>query len=125
MGLTVYVASIILAASSESPASSGSTVPNNKFALNPPETPANAAAIPARGCRPTERNIIPANGISNTYPTSLAIFDRTPEKTIINVRRCFGADKTSRRMAAPINPLLSAIPSDAWRQVQFQVGQSS
>src|SRR5690606_3209810 len=32
--------------------SNGSILEGIKFALNPPDTPANAAAIPANGCRP-------------------------------------------------------------------------
>ena len=70
------------AASCESPASSGSIVPISRLALYPPETPANAAASPAIGCRPTERKITADKGTSRTYPTSLAAFDITPEKTM-------------------------------------------
>jgi hypothetical protein len=39
----------IAAASVVMPASSGSTVPMNRFALYPPLTPANAAASPTNG----------------------------------------------------------------------------
>ena len=41
-------------------------VPNNKLALNPPETPANAAAKPAIGCLPTERKTMAPKGTSST-----------------------------------------------------------
>ena len=54
------------AASSVIPARRGSTVPNIKLALKPPETPANAAAKPAMGCRPTDRKMMAPIGTSST-----------------------------------------------------------
>ncbi len=51
-GLTVRSGSRICAADWVKPCSSGSMPEGMKLALNPPETPANAQAMPARGCRP-------------------------------------------------------------------------
>ena len=98
------------AASSDNPASSGSTVPSSRFALYPPETPAKAAASPAIGCNPAPRKMMPPSGTSSTYPISLAVFESTPASTITNVSRRFGAESTSSRSAAPIRPLLSMTP---------------
>ncbi len=52
----------------------------------------------------------PPRGTSNTYPISLAVFDRTPARTITKVSRRAGADSTSRRSAAAIRPLASITP---------------
>jgi hypothetical protein len=51
-GFTSRSGLMICAAACVRPERSGSRLDGTKFALNPPETPANAAAIPASGCRP-------------------------------------------------------------------------
>ena len=51
-GLTVRAGSRICAADCVRPESSGSRLEGTKFAENPPDTPAKAAAIPASGCLP-------------------------------------------------------------------------
>ncbi len=66
VGFTRYVGSMIRAASSDSPESSGSTVPSSRLALYPPDTPANAAAMPASGCRPTAWKMMAPSGTSST-----------------------------------------------------------
>ena len=54
------------AAASVIPKSNGSSWPGIRFAENPPETPAKAAAIPAIGCLFAAANTTPARGISTT-----------------------------------------------------------
>ena len=51
-GLTTRSGSRICAACWVKPCSSGSMPEGMKLAENPPETPAKAAEMPARGCRP-------------------------------------------------------------------------
>ena len=55
------------------PDNSGSVVESKRLAENPPDTPANAAASPAIGCLPNDRNITAPKGINTTYPASEAI----------------------------------------------------
>ena len=57
---------LAIAASVVMPDRSGSTVPIRMFAEYPPDTPANAAASPAIGLRPTEWKTTAASGISTT-----------------------------------------------------------
>ena len=78
--LTSYPACTIFADSVVIPASNASVGPKIIFALNPPDTPANAAAIPARGCLLKLKNTTAPRGINITYPASDAIFDITPAK---------------------------------------------
>jgi len=85
-------------------------VPSRRLALKPPDTPANAAANPAIGCRPTDRKIIAPRGTSRTYPTSLAMLDITPANTITKVNRRRGAAWTSSLREVEIRPLFSATP---------------
>jgi hypothetical protein len=65
-GWTRYSGSMRRAASSVIPARSGSTVPIRRFAEYPAETPAKAAASPAKGCRPRAWKITAARGIRTT-----------------------------------------------------------
>jgi len=67
---TSYVGLASLAASVVIPPNSASVGPGSKLALNPPDTPANAAAIPANGCLPQLLKITAPNGIKTTYPAS-------------------------------------------------------
>src|SRR5690606_37388038 len=53
-GLSWISGSMIWAADWVKPCNSGSIPEGIKFALKPPDTPAKAAAIPAKGCRPAE-----------------------------------------------------------------------
>ena len=64
--LASQVGRIVSAAASVMPNSSASSCPGNRLAEKPPETPANAAAMPAMGCLPAAANITPASGISTT-----------------------------------------------------------
>ena len=63
---TSYDAFESLAASVVIPPNKASVGPGSKFALNPPDTPANAAAIPANGCLPKLLNITAPSGINTT-----------------------------------------------------------
>ena len=65
-GRTVYPGSIICAAWVDMPANMGSLVPINRLALQPPDTPANAAARPAMGWRPKAMNRMAPKGTSTT-----------------------------------------------------------
>ena len=53
-GFSTILGSTICAAACEMPVSSGSSDDGTKFALKPPDTPANAAAMPARSSPPTK-----------------------------------------------------------------------
>ena len=64
--LTWALGSKTRAADSVNPWSSGSMPDGMKFALNPPDTPANAAAMPASGCRPAVKKITPPSGITSS-----------------------------------------------------------
>ena len=68
------------------PCSNGSSVPINRFAENPADTPAKAAASPAIGCRPAPAKTIAPNGITTTYPASDAILDIIPANTTTAVK---------------------------------------
>ena len=89
----------------------GSSVPISKLAEKPPDTPANAAAIPAIGWRPHARNTIAPNGISTTYPTSEATFDMTPRNTNMGVTSFAGVTDTVFFSSADKYPLPSAQPT--------------
>src|SRR5699024_8240823 len=107
---SAYDRSTIITASIVIPADNGSSDVKIKFALNPPETPANAAASPANGCRPNPAKITAPSGGNTTYTASDATLDITPANTKAAVINCFGTDNTKPRNNALINPVLSAIP---------------
>ena len=92
------------------PDNSGSVVESKRLAENPPDTPANAAASPAIGCLPNDKNITAPKGINTTYPASEAIFDITPAKTTIAVKNLLGVAVTTFFIVALISPLPSATP---------------
>ena len=108
---TVVVASAILAASVLIPDNKASVDPTIRLALNPPDTPAKAAAIPANGCLPKLINTTAPKGIKTTYPASDAILDITPAKTTTRVINLLGVLLTSFVKQAPINPDPSATPT--------------
>ncbi len=76
-------------------------------------TPANAAAIPARGCRPNVRKAAAASGMSIRYPASEATLERTPTKMRMKAITCRGATFTSFLINAAIIPACSATPTPA------------
>src|SRR5690606_27598732 len=87
------------------------SVPDSRrFALNPPETPANAAAKPANGCLPRAAKISAPSGGNTTYPASDATLDIIPAKTNPNVINLFGTDNTNPLRSALISPVRSATP---------------
>src|SRR5699024_26379 len=102
--------SIIAAASIVNSPSNASVPDRNKFALNPAETPANAAAKPANGWRPSAAKMTAPSGGKTTYPASEATLDITPANTRPRVINRFGTDKTNPRKTALINPDRSANP---------------
>src|SRR5699024_8980009 len=55
-------------------------------------------------------NITAAKGTNNTYPTSLAVLDKIPAKTITKVKSLFGVANTILLRMVPISPEPSAIP---------------
>ena len=59
-GSNIWAPSVVI------PANKASTGPGKRFALNPPDTPAKAAAIPASGCLPQLINITAPNGTRTT-----------------------------------------------------------
>src|SRR5690625_7780733 len=61
-----YAGSIIITASIVIPANNGSRDVKIKFALKPPDTPANAAARPANGCLPNPAKITAPSGGNTT-----------------------------------------------------------
>ena len=82
-----------------------------KLTPKPAATPANAAAIPASGLRPTLLNAAAPRGISTRYPASEAMLERTPMKMMIGVSIAADETATSLRMRAPISPAASARPT--------------
>ena len=82
-----------------------------KFTPKPEATPANAAAIPASGLRPTLLNAAAPRGISTRYPASDATLERMPMKTMIGVSNASDETATSFRISAPISPDASARPT--------------
>src|SRR5262245_16655769 len=82
-----------------------------KLTPKPAATPANAAAIPASGLRPTLLNAAAPRGISTRYPASEATLERTPIATMIGVSIAADETATSLRMRAPISPAASARPT--------------
>ena len=56
-----------------------------KFTPKPAATPANAAAIPASGLRPTLLNATAPSGINTRYPASEATLETIPSSTMMNV----------------------------------------
>src|SRR5699024_11274058 len=86
------------------PANMGSSDVKMRFALNPPETPANAAARPAKGCLPNPAKMTAPSGGKTTYPASEATLDITPAKTNAAVMNDLGIDSTKPRKIALTNP---------------------
>jgi hypothetical protein len=82
-----------------------------KFTPNPAATPANAAAIPASGLRPTLLNATAPRGISTRYPASEATLEIIPSSTMMNVSVLLDDTATSLRISAPISPTDSASPT--------------
>ncbi len=82
-----------------------------KFTPKPAATPANAAAIPATGFRPTLLNATAPRGISTRYPASEATLETMPRSTITNVSIPGLVTATSLRISAPIRPAASARPT--------------
>ena len=82
-----------------------------KLTPKPAATPANAAAMPASGLRPTLLNAAAPRGISTRYPASEAMLERTPMKMMIGVNNAADETLTSLRISAPINPAASARPT--------------
>jgi hypothetical protein len=82
-----------------------------KLTPKPAATPANAAATPASGFRPTLLNAAPPNGISTRYPASEAMLEMIPSSTMMNVSVLPGETPTSLRMSAAIRPAASASPT--------------
>ena len=83
---------------------------SNKLALNPPDTPANAAASPANGCLPSAAKINAPSGGNTTYPASDATLDIIPAVTNPNVINRLGMDNTNPLSNALISPVRSATP---------------
>jgi hypothetical protein len=65
-GLTSRCGSRIWTALWVRPCSNGSRLDGTGLAENPPDTPANAAAIPASGWRPAAWKITPPSGMTRT-----------------------------------------------------------
>src|SRR5690625_3782540 len=105
-----YEGSIIFAASIVIPANNGSSDVKMRFALNPHDTPAKAAARPAKGCLPNPAKMTAPSGGKTTYPASEATLDMIPAKTNAAVMNDLGIDSTKPRKIALTNPVLSAIP---------------
>ena len=82
-----------------------------KLTPKPAATPANAAAMPASGLRPTLLNAAAPNGINTRYPASEATLERTPMKMMIGVNIAADDTLTSFRISAPIRPAASARPT--------------
>ena len=82
-----------------------------KLTPKPAATPANAAAIPASGLRPTLLNAAAPRGISTRYPASEAMLESTPMKMMIGVSMASDETLTSFRISAPISPAASARPT--------------
>src|SRR5690625_5586794 len=91
------------------PANIGSSAVKIRFALNPPETPANAAARPAKGCLPNPAKITAPSGGKTTYPASEATLDMTPAKTNAEVMSDLGIDSTKPRKIELTKPDITAI----------------
>jgi hypothetical protein len=104
-GLTRLTASLVMPVRM---ASSGLT---KMLTLNTAATPANDAARPASGCRPTLRYAAAASGISTRYPASAATLEMMPMKTRMYVRAFGGAIMTSLRISALTSPAASATPT--------------
>ncbi len=82
-----------------------------KFTPKPAATPANAAAIPASGLRPTLLNATAPSGINTRYPASEATLETIPSSTMMKVSVLLEETATSLRMRAPISPAASARPT--------------
>ena len=82
-----------------------------KLTPNPAATPANAAAMPASGLRPTLLKAAAPSGINTRYPASEATLERTPMKMMIGVNMAADETLTSFRISAPIRPAASARPT--------------
>ncbi len=82
-----------------------------KLTPNPAATPANAAAIPASGLRPTLLNAAAPRGINTRYPASEAMLESTPVNTRIGVNNAADVAATSLRIREPISPDASANPT--------------
>src|SRR5699024_2315743 len=108
--VSAYDELIVAAASIVSSPSITSVPDNNRFALNPPETPANAAARPASGCRPIAAKTSGPGCATTTEPASHATLDSTPAKTSPIVIDRVGLAKTTPPNRALINPVCSATP---------------
>src|SRR5262245_11126161 len=104
-GLTRLTASLVMPVRM---ASSGLT---KMLTLNTAATPANDAASPASGCRPTLRYAAAARGTSTRYPASAAMLEMMPMKTRMYVRAFAGATITSFRISALTRPAVSATPT--------------
>ncbi|MNC91640.1 hypothetical protein D3C83_79380 [compost metagenome] len=65
-GFTCRAGSRSCAAVWVKPWSRGSMPEGMKLAAKPPDTPANAQAMPARGCLPAARKITPPSGMTRT-----------------------------------------------------------
>src|SRR5690625_3980657 len=107
---SAYAGSITAAPAIVNSPSMASVPDKTKFALNPPETPANAAATPASGWRPIAANSNAPTGDNTTYPASEATLDITPAKTKPNVIKRSGTYNTKPRSNALIKPVRSATP---------------
>src|SRR5215471_12063965 len=79
-----------------------------KLTPKPAATPAKAAAMPAKGLRPTLLNAAPPSGISTRYPASEAMLEMIPSSTMMNVKVLPGETPTSLRISAAIGPDASA-----------------
>ena len=71
-------------------------------------TPENAAASPARGCRPRLRNAAAPSGIKIKYAASAAMLANTPRVTRIQVTALRGVIWMIFLMKAVIRPACSA-----------------
>ena len=78
--------------------------------MNPAETPANTAAMPASGERPTDMYSAAASGGSTMYPASIPIELMIPRKTIAGVKNRWGTTFMKPLSRAPIIPVFSATP---------------
>src|SRR5699024_2661213 len=108
--VSAYAGLIVAAASIVNSPKSTSVPESNKLALNPADTPANAAANPASGCLPKAANMRAPSGGNTTYPASDATLDMTPANTRPIVMNLVGIARTNPRKSALINPVRSATP---------------
>src|SRR5262249_60468515 len=96
VGFKRWIASLVISVST------GSIGTIRKLTPKTAATPENAAASPARGCRPRLRNAAAPRGIKIKYAASAAMLANTPRVTRIQVTALRGVTWTIFLMKAVI-----------------------